>query len=109
MLEAGVERLRRGGRCPGAFERGDRHEPRFLRTVLEPSRDRCVRSIELQEQNRVVAAASARTLQVCACIIGPLELLCGLGCTQPGAHSIVWVTQSVREALPPLHGEPVLT
>src|SRR3989442_1780438 len=84
------------------------HAP-MSRAMPEPPCDRCVRSLELQEQNRVVAAGTARALEVCACIIGPLELLCRLGCTQPGARAITRRTQSVCDALPPLHRKPVVT
>ena len=90
-LEAWLERLRRAGRSgqgARAFESGDRNAPRFLRAVLEPPCDRCVRGLELQEQNRVIAARTARALEVRARIIGPLELLCRFGCTQPGARAI---------------------
>ena len=111
-LEAWLERLRpagRGGQGARAFESGDRNAPRFLRAVLEPPGDRCVRSLELQEQNRVIAARIARALEVRARIVGPLELLCRFGCTQPGACAITWRTQSVCDARPSLHRKPLLT
>ena len=96
-------------RARASFERGDRDAPRFLRAVLEPPCDRCVRSLELQEQNRVVAAGTARALEVRARFIGPLELLCRFGCTQPGARAITRLTQSVSDARPTLHRKPLLT
>src|SRR6266700_4319681 len=111
-LEAWLECLRRTGRNgegARAVERGDRDAPRILRAVLEPPRDRCVRSLELQEQNRVVAAGTASALEVCARFIGPLELLCRIGCTQPGARAITRLTQPFSDARPTLHRKPVLT
>src|SRR5207247_7278270 len=109
-LEAWLECLGacRSGEGARAVERGDRDAPRFLRAVLEPPGDRCVRSLELQEQNRVVAAGTASALEVCARLIGPLELLCRFGCTQPGARAITRLTQPVSDARPTLHRKPVL-
>jgi hypothetical protein len=46
---------------------------------------------------------------VCARFLGPLELLCRFGCTQPGAGAITRLTQSVRDTRPTLHREPLLT
>src|SRR5438552_366920 len=96
-LEAWLECLRRTGRSgegARAVERGDRDAPRFLRAVLEPPRDRCVRSLELQEQNLVVASGTASALELRARFIGPLQLLCSFGCTQPGARAITRLTES---------------
>ena len=111
-LEIWIERLRRAGRRgqgPSAFESGVRRGSRFLRTVLEPPCDRCIRSLELQEQNRVIAARTARALEVRARIVGPLELLCRVGCTQPSPRAITRSVQSVRDARPSLHRKPLLT
>src|SRR5439155_1462965 len=111
-LEVWLERLRlagRRGQGASAFESGVRHASRFLRAVLEPPCDRCIRSLELQEQNRVIAARTARALEVRARIVGPLELLCRVGCTQPGPRAIARCAQSVRDALPSLHRKPLLT
>src|SRR5207247_6801117 len=84
-LEAWLECLRRTGRSgegARAVERGDREAPRFLRAVLEPPRDRCVRSLELQEQNRVVAAGTTSALEVSARVLRPLQLVSRFGCAR---------------------------
>src|ERR671935_1543778 len=70
---------------------------------------RRARSLELQEQNRVIAARTARALEVRARIVGPLEVLCRVGCTQPGPRAITRCAQSVRDARPSLHRKPLLT
>src|SRR5207247_8410686 len=104
-----IRRAGRSGAGSRAGERGDPAAPPVLRAGLEPPRDRCVRSLELQEQNRVVPAGTASALEVCARFIGPLELLCRFGCTQPGARAITRITQPVSDARPTLHRKPVLT
>ena len=77
--------------------------------MLEPPGDRRVRGVELQEQNRVIAAGSARSLEVRAGFIGPLELLRRFGCAQPGTRAITRLTQSVCDARPTLHRKHLLT
>src|SRR5262249_44196897 len=112
-LEVWFERLRRAGcrvgQSTSAFESGLRDASCFLRAVLEPSRDGCVSGLELEEKNGVVAAGIARALEVGACIVGPLELLCRVGCTEPRPGAIARCAQSVRDPRPSLHRQPLLT
>src|SRR5205814_1783403 len=55
------------------------------------------------------AAGTASALEVRTRIVGPLELLCRFGCTQPGTRAITRLTQPVSDARPTLHRQPLLT
>src|SRR5439155_9128725 len=57
----------------------------------------------------VIAARTTGALEVRTRIVGPLELLCRVRCTQPCARTITRLTQSVCDARPSLHSKPLLT